>query len=45
MFIDWMKEWQGWVALQNVRIDWCHTVTNIPDQGIRFDVEGLPYTG
>ena len=40
-----MKEWQGQVALQNVRnMEIRKTgVTNIPDQGIGFDSEGLPY--
>ncbi len=44
-FSDWMKEWQGRVALQNIRnMEIRKTgVTNIPDQGIGFDSEGLPY--
>ena len=44
-FMNWVDQWKDWVAKQSI----CNReiremgMMNIPDQGIGFDQEGLPY--
>ena len=45
LFINWVEEWKSRVVKQSIRNNEIRQtgMTTIPDQGIGFDQEGLPY--